>query len=274
MTIAIRDLSGVPFDTIYETFVLGFSDYVVPLQPDRKAFEEMQTRRGFDPAYSAGAFDGDQLVGIVLTCIDGARAYNSGTTVITSHRRHKLGRAMMDQAISLIGGREYILEVLVDNPNAIALYESIGFQRARRFQVWTYESKSQARITEIANADLEQIRSWCDVEPSWQNDVPSLRRARDPYVVLGTLQGAAVLFPNNGDVPLLAVSPEARRQGLGRRLLEAAATRANKPLRILNVDDSDAGIAAFLEKCGATRKVAQWEMVRSVTQHSALVTQH
>ncbi len=262
MTIEIRSLAGVPFDQIYETFVQGFSDYVIPLQPDRKAFEEMQTRRGFDAAYSAGAFDGDRLAGIVLTCIDGDRAYNSGTTVLTEYRRHRLGRRMMDHAISLIGNREYILEVLEQNPNAIALYEAVGFRRTRRLQLWTYEAKSPARITEIANADLDQIRSWCDAAPSWQNDVPSLRRARDSYVVLGTLHGAAVVFPNSGDVPLLAVEPAARRQGLGRRLLEAAATRANKPLRLVNVDDGDRGIATFLEHCGAVRKVAQWEMVR------------
>ena len=120
--------------------------------------------------------------------------------------------------------------------------------------------------------DLDLIRSWCDFEPSWQNDVPSLRRARDAYVVLGNSNAAAVLFPRTGDLPLLAVAPSARLQGLGRQLLNAAATRANKPLRIVNVDGRDGGIAAFLEKCGATRVVQQFEMRRtlSVSPHPTL----
>jgi GNAT superfamily N-acetyltransferase len=82
--------------------------------------------------------------------------------------------------------------------------------------------------------------------------------------VLGALAYAevAVLFPRTGDLPMLAVAPHARRQGLGTRLLNAAATRADKPLRILNVDDRNAEIGAFLEKCGAARYVKQFEMQR------------
>jgi GNAT superfamily N-acetyltransferase len=83
-------------------------------------------------------------------------------------------------------------------------------------------------------------------------------------VVLGDADGAAVLFPRTGDLPLLAVAPHARRQGVGRRLLNAAAMRANKALRIVNVDDRDAGIAAFLEKCGAIHGPKQFEMHREL----------
>lgn len=262
MGVEIRPLTGVPFETIFETFVEGFSDYVVRMQPTFPDLVEMWTRRGMVPELSAGAFDGDRLVGFTLNCVDGDRAYDSGTAVIPSHRRRGLSRAMMELSFSLLAPRTYILEVLQTNSAAIALYESLGFQRTRPFQVWSYTAPSPTRFPELANADLDLIRSWCDFEPSWQNDVPSLRRARDPYVVLGTSDAAAVLFPRTGDLPLLAVAPGARLQGLGRQLLNAAATRASKPLRILNVDDRDGGIAAFLEKCGAGRGVGQWEMAR------------
>ncbi len=86
----------------------------------------------------------------------------------------------------------------------------------------------------------------------------------DPYVVLGDERAAIVFFPSNGDVPLLAVSREHRRQGLGRALLDAAATRAAKTLRIMNIDDRDAGIAGFLENVGAKKLARQIEMVREV----------
>ena len=48
------------------------------------------------------------------------------------------------------------------------------------------------------------------------------------------------------------------------RLLHAAASLAGKPLRIMNVDERDHGIAPFLENAGATRFVRQLEMTRSL----------
>jgi ribosomal protein S18 acetylase RimI-like enzyme len=265
MGVDIRPLTGVPFDEIFECFVEGFSDYVVKFQPSRPDLEEMLTRRGWVQDLSAGAFDGSRLVGFTLNCVDGDRAYDSGTAVIPSHRRRGISRATMELSFKLLAPRTYILEVLQNNPAAVALYESLGFQHTRPFQVWTFTSEFREKITELANPDLDLIRSWCDVAPSWQNDVPSLRRARDSYVVLGTEDAAAVFFPRTGDLPLLAVAPHTRRQGLGRLLLNAAATRANKPLRILNVEDRSESIAMFLEACSATRMVKQFEMRRTLS---------
>ena len=107
---------------------------------------------------------------------------------------------------------------------------------------------------------MHQIRSWCDFAPTWQNDVPSILRASEPYQILGDHKGGMVVFPSNGDVPMLAVRRDVRRQGIGRALLDAPA----RPLRIMNVDDRDRGIATFLENCGAQRFVRQIEMVRSL----------
>ena len=99
------------------------------------------------------------------------------------------------------------------------------------------------------------------MQASWQNSVASIRRANEPFVVIGDERGGVVVFPSNGDVPLLAVAPEHRRKGLGRALLVAAHARAGTRLRIMNIDDRAAGITAFLERCGAQRMVRQIEMV-------------
>jgi hypothetical protein len=49
-------------------------------------------------------------------------------------------------------------------------------------------------------------------------------------------------------------------------LLAAAAARTGKRLRIMNVDDRDAGIAAFLQRCGAQKMIRQIEMERELRQ--------
>jgi GNAT superfamily N-acetyltransferase len=112
--------------------------------------------------------------------------------------------------------------------------------------------------------DSEAVRLWWDVQPSWQNTTNSIHRARSPHVILGDEDAYAVLFPENGDLAQLAVRPEARRQGRGRALLEQAAQIANKPLRIMNVDERDRDSAAFLEHVGANHMVRQLEMVRAL----------
>lgn len=265
--IDVRPLRGVAFEQVFDAFTAAFSDYVVPLQPDSAQLREMLTRRGVSFDVSAGAFDGEQLVAFTLNAVDGTRAYDSGTGVLPSHRRRGLARALMQLSVSLLqqaGATTYTLEVLEPNTAAIALYRDLGFATTRTLQVWHYTASAKSRFTELANADLDLVRSWCDVAPSWQNDVPSIRRARDVYVTLGNEHAAAIFFPKTGDLPLLAVAPPARGTGLGRALLNAAATRANKPLRVVNVDDSHPGIAAFLEACGATRGVRQYEMARTL----------
>ena len=84
------------------------------------------------------------------------------------------------------------------------------------------------------------------------------------YVVLGDDDGYAIVFPSTGDLPQLAVRREARRRGVGTRLIRAAASIAEKPLRIINVDVRDEGIAAFLDTLGAQRFIRQIEMERAL----------
>jgi ribosomal protein S18 acetylase RimI-like enzyme len=262
-----RPLTSSDFASLLACFNESFSDYLVPFVLDEARLTEIVARRGVDLTASIGAFDGDRMVAFTLNGVDGERAYDSGTGVVPSHRRTGLGRAVMDASFELLrerGKAAYVLEVLETNEKAAMLYCSLGFEETRRFQCWTFEAKERAHARELANVDLNQIKSWADAAPSWQNDTPSIRRAKEPYVALGDEQASIIVFPKSGDLPLLAVSKEGRRAGHGKNLLNAAATRAAKPLRILNVDDRDPGIAAFLERVGAQRTVRQIEVIRSL----------
>lgn len=265
-----RPLRDDDFEAVHTAFTEAFSDYVVKLAPTREQLAEMLTRRGYVADASVGMFDtdrlvpvdSDRLVAFTLNGIDGDAAYDSGTGVVPSHRRQGLGRQMLDFLIPRLrerGCTRYVLEVIEANHAAAELYRSHGFVETRRLQCWSFTS---GKSVELHDAQIRE--EWCDVAPSWQNTTASLRRARDQYVVLGDGDGYAVVFPSNGDLPQLAVRPEARRRGEGTRLLQAAATKAGKPLRIINVDAGDEGIAAFLTKAGAVRTVTQLEMIRTL----------
>lgn len=258
----IRPLAAADFDAVHAAFVDAFSDYVVPLQPAREQLAEMLTRRGWVPEASVAAFEDDRIVAFTLNGIDGTRGYDSGTGVAPTHRRRGLGRELMRASYPLLrerGCTEYVLEVLEANGRAKALYENEGFAVTRGLQSWTCQSTS-----DDAFAPREAEPSWWDVQPSWQNSPASVSRAREPHVTFGNDDGYVTLFLRSGDVPQLAVRPGARRNGLGTRLLRAAAALAQKPLRIMNVDERDSGIASFLEHAGAAKFVRQWEMVRAL----------
>jgi ribosomal protein S18 acetylase RimI-like enzyme len=256
VSFSIRSLCTDDFDTVHRAFNEAFGDYFVKMSLTPDQLREMLTRRGWVPEASVGAFEGQRMIGFVLNGIEGDRAYNSGTGVIPSRRRGGVARRLMEEAIPVVGGREYVLEVLERNIAAARLYESLRFEQARRFQCWSYRSAGQAGASFLRSIP----DGFCDVEPSWQNSAASILRARDPYVILGDERGYAVVFPSNGDLPQLAVRRDARRRGVGRHLLDAAAGEAGKTLRILNVDDRDEGIAAFLEAAGAEKTVRQIEM--------------
>lgn len=240
----LRSLIGVSWDELAAAFERAFSDYAVPMRMTAEALERMQTRRGFAPRSSFGAWDGDALVGFVLTCRDGERAYNSGTGVAPSHRRGGLAKQLMARAIEQIHG-PYVLEVLADNAKAIALYESLGFQRRRTLQCWGYDGPRAALPTRaLPDADGA-------FEPSWQNTRASIARAIEPFVVVADGDDWAVVFPSNGDLPQFSAANP--------RLLAGAAHAAGKPLRIIN---ADVGASAFLAAAGCTPTVAQLEMSR------------
>ena len=263
--VTFRPLSATDFDAIHATFNEAFSDYFVPLTLTREQLAEMLRRRGWAPERSVAAFENERIVAFTLNGVDGDRAYDTGTGVIPSHRRRGLARRTMEQSFDLLRGfTTYTLEVLEANERAAALYRSLGFRETRGLQCWRYEAHrligSQAH-----RLPPSPISSWWSVLPSWQNSTASIGRAADEHITIGDEDGYAIVFPGNGDLAQLGVRPEARRRGIGTRLLEEAAAVAGKPLRIMNVDDSDAGIASFLDRAGATRTVRQVEMVRTLS---------
>lgn len=265
----IRTLTHDDFQSLFAAFQAAFSDYVVKLSPTPGQLREMFTRRGWIPSLSVGAFDAGSMVAFTVNGVDGTVAYDSGTGVVPSHRRKGLARAVMLKSFEVLGGCEqYVLEVLEQNAGAIELYRDLGFRDVRGLQCWMVDpdtaDPAQAGATSSPSSDLESFRDSRDVEPSWQNSDASIARATDPHVVLGDEHGYTIVFPSNGDLAQLVVRRESRRQGHGTRLLRQAAAVAGKPLRILNVDERDAGIAAFLERAGARRTFRQIEMIRSL----------
>ncbi|HLJ73548.1 MAG TPA: GNAT family N-acetyltransferase [Thermoanaerobaculia bacterium] len=268
--IEIRSLEGVSFERMTAAFNDAFSDYDIPANYTVEYLTNLVVRRGYRPDLAVGAFDDDRLVGFVFNCLDGDEAYNSGTGVVISHRRRGIGRQLMQRSIETLPANRYILEVIDSNHRAEALYRQLGFVEMRRLQSWKLATPHPPLGGDLSprersvGTERDRVRgideSWWDQRPSWQNTLASLRRAREPYEILGDDRGYIVVFPSNGDVPLLAVRSDQRRKGIGRELLAAASHCVGKPLRIMNAEDR---FERFLERCGATKLVRQIEMMKT-----------
>lgn len=260
----MRTLTAGDFDAVYAAFVEAFSDYVVKLSPSRDQLLEMLTRRGWVPEASVGIFEGERMVAFTLNGLGEASGYDSGTGVVLSHRRSGLARQTMERSSVLLrerGCTRYVLEVIDSNTKAIELYRGLGFKEKRGLQCWAFDAGPSSVKYDSASPLPET--EW-DIQPAWQNTTASVNRAKDTYTVIGDADAYAIVFPSNGDLAQFAVRREARRRGIGTKLLRQAAAVAGKPLRIMNVDEGAEGITHFFHAVGAKRTVRQMEMIRNL----------
>jgi ribosomal protein S18 acetylase RimI-like enzyme len=169
------------------------------------------------------------------------------------------------------GITRFRLEVLQNNPAAVALYQRLGLKVQRNLDSFSLTAPSAAGAafevrtspwSEIAGA-APALWQW---QPSWQNANAALDAAGDNLLCLAAWEGAQLagylaLYPDRASVAQIAVHPGLRRRGLGRALLSAAGGALGAgDLRVINADAGDAGFAAFMAACNARPLVQQFEM--------------
>ena len=83
-----------------------------------------------NPGFSFVAFDGEELVGVVLCGHDGRRGYIHHLAVSHSHRRQGIGRALVVQCLAALEragiGKCHIF-VFRENKAALAFWQSAGW---------------------------------------------------------------------------------------------------------------------------------------------------
>ena len=277
-----RFLTDVDFDVIYHTFVEAFSDYFVPLNLlTKEQLGEMMTRRGADLNLSAGAFDGNRLVGFNLNALDdfcGRRTvYDVATGVISSYRRKGIAKSIFEFSLPSLratNAEQYILEAIELNEAALTTYRKVGFEISRKFKAFRRESTSIPQLALNPAIEIQQITiDWNVVQkfwnwlPSWQNSIRSIERSRFEKISLGAfinrkLVGYAICYLSNGDIPQFAVEPSVRRKGVGSALLNAAQRLlpTTTAARVINIESTDQCTTDFLRTVGFENLMDQYEM--------------
>lgn len=280
----IRTLAGTPDEELLACFLEAFSDYSVPVKMTLESFRANNLLRGFDPAVSAGAFEGGRLAGFILNGRGDwhglPTAYDLGTGVIPARRGAGLSGRLADESFALLkraGVKQYLLEVIKDNAPALGLYTKKGFRITREFSCFKAPRGAlkaapgpAGEIREIP-AGLPEAAGLRDWEPSWQNSDAALARYPGKLVRLGffldgALAGCGAIKPN-GDIPQLAVKKELRGRGLGSALLRALAAalpQETAGLSCLNIESGDAASLSFFKNKGFSVLAEQYEMIKAL----------
>ena len=281
----IKSLGNTPFSTLFQAFGQAFADY--EMQLDSLQLQTMLRRRGYLPALSFGAFEGEELVAFTLNGIGEyggiPTAYDTGTGTIAACRGQGLATKIFEYSLPYLreaGIRQYLLEVLQHNAKAISVYRKLGFEVSRQFNYFIQENHEvrtetvhQAAsylIKEIDAALCQSASGFCDFLPSWQNSFDSIRRTKDDFLCFGAfvenrLAGYCIFEPVSGDVTQLAVASQYRRRGIGTSLLREA-MRRNKhtAIKVINTDTTCTGMTGFLRTMNIEPKGKQFEMLKTL----------
>jgi len=277
----IKNLSGTPVENIHEAFTDAFSEYEVKLDMPLEKLVEMMKTRDLNPDYSVGCFDGDLLVGFILTGyreINGQKVcYDGGTGVIKTYQRKGIGEMLLKELLLILREKHidrFLLEVLENNTPAINLYEKHRFEKTRKLECYEIE-KTELRsvpdrgfgITVTNPATLiqneEKYRLY---PPTWQNEIQSVLNVNENYTCISLsctskILGYGFIHKTKGDIPQIGILEECKNRELEAHLMEELArhTIADK-LVVLNVEYGNY-LSEVLQKLGFKNFVNQWEMV-------------
>lgn len=280
----IKSLQNISLEQLYEAFSDAFENYDVKIS--KPQLERMLVRRGFSPELSFAAFEEGILVSFTLNGIGDFNghltAYDTGTGTRKAYQGRGLARQIFEHSVPFLkeyGIKQYLLEVLQHNTNAISVYKKQGFEALREFNYFVQSNELIKAsngihlldfvIKEIALPHYDTVSAFWDFTPSWQNSFEAISRKPEDFHVFGALSGDSNLLgycvfePASGDVTQIAVRKDCRRKGIGSSLLlKAVGMNAFPSIKILNTDIHCESITSFLESRNIQVTGRQFEMIR------------
>jgi GNAT superfamily N-acetyltransferase len=253
--IELRRSTELPRAQLARLFTGAYEGYFVPFRVDEARLAHMVDAFDLDLRRSLVAWEGARPVGLANLGLRGERTWLGGVGVVPATRRcgigERLTRGLLDQARDA-GAGEMVLEVIVENGPAIALYEKLGFGVTRELEVLSLAAAEggDAEALDPGEARRRIAAARTDPEP-WQREDATVDNL--PGVAALAMDGAVAIYRvEDGRVNLL--------QSAGVRLdALIAALRARGPIYALNYPAASPAAVALTE-AGASVVVRQLEM--------------
>lgn len=275
--ITFQNLENLSIDIILNTFNTAFSTYIIPMHLTKEIFEWKIKSENFNPKYSVGAFDGDQLIGLILHCADQDNAphqiYNGGTGVIEGYRGQSITLRMYQYIIPFLkeeGIDMVTLEVLDNNLAAYQSYKKIGFQENRKLLSFKgiahlKNSNSDIIIKETKEFDSIKFKDFGNTKPSWQCADHSINRVIDSLKVYTAHRGNEtvgylVYNPTLNRIYQIAVQPTYRKTGIATTLIHHLTTNYQAEISIINIDEKDDETISYFTKIGLQNHINQFAL--------------
>lgn len=285
MTATIKTLENTGIETIHSTFVKAFSDYQVDISymtPD--VMEKRFIKNGYHPELSAGIFDNDELVGFTVVGVGRFNGGRSGFDIMTGMVKEYRGKGYANRMLDFVRTHmkeeaidSFYLEVLKSNEPAIKAYTRTGFRQVRGLNCYLLKVGKLTDVRPIetvvyvdraTRSEIDSFAPFLDWEPSWENHFESIKRIIDRVDVIIAREfdrpvGILVYYPTLKWIMTLAVHPGFRRKGIATALLEFLADSLPiyvREIKLLNVDEKDEAMNAFLKASGFELVTSQYEM--------------
>src|SRR5688572_8258724 len=136
--IVIQPASEVPLHELVRALNLAYADYYVHISHTVDSFRSLTTRESVRLDGSVAAMSGQRIIGMGLLAVREDRGWIGGVGVLPRHRHQGVGRIVMHSLIEQgqrLGLSTLQLEVIRQNTNAYALYESLDFEAVRELLV-------------------------------------------------------------------------------------------------------------------------------------------
>jgi ribosomal protein S18 acetylase RimI-like enzyme len=288
--IAHRLLSNADLNSLYDCFLIAFSDYAVDMRMSLEQFQQRLTRDGICLDISAGAFDGDRMIGFCLNALGEWRgkstAYDGGSAIVPAYRGRGIATEMfafLQPKLKEIRVVQYLLEVLTSNVPAATLYRKLGFVETRRLAVFRSgpqkgtkgTKKPPVTIRYVEQPDWQLFQTFWDGYPAWQNSIAAVERATGDRNIVGAYVddecvGYGIVFTPTMNLMQLVVSPRHRRHGIGSAILASlepgaeAGVEGDRRLKINNIDKDQNATLAFYEANSYKQVLEQYEMMKTL----------
>lgn len=280
---SIRTLSPKDLDQMYSTFLDAFSDYPMPFRLTKEHFiRKFIEKLKVSFSLSCGTYEFDAMAGFIFTSISNYQgkltAYNGATGVRPFYRGNRLTCTMYEylmQQMKKEDIKQCALEVLVNNPAAIKVYEDIGFQKHALLSCFKLNEDMPRKrigvnnivIRETSQPDWIKYEGFQDFQATFLDSFEMIKNnLRNENVIEALVDdeivGYAIYEPALGRISQLAIKREMRRQGIASALMKyILSTSFNKELSVINVDKNNTTMINFLKTMNFNNHLNQYEML-------------
>lgn len=268
-----KSLENTSYADLAQCINRAFSDYALNISVDEHMLKRLYVEQNVDLSLSFGAFDGDELVGVIINAFGvygGVKAvFDVATGVVPEHRSSGVFSKLFDYGEKRLGEcgiDKYFLEVLQQNEKAIHIYSKKGFIKCREFSVLMCEKLNcEDNASEISVCPFEDFNfpsgEYTVSEPSFENCNDIISKNKQNYKVMYTDKAYCIYSVQNGDTAHIACLAYRDMSDL-----KATVTHLCKTFsRVLakNIDLSCTELILTLKDIGFKELTRQYEMYKN-----------